>query len=102
MSDLAILIVPVFSPLANLAFALRREVFLVEQRVADDEFDADDLTAIHVVAIAGGAVVGTLRIIRLPEHVKIGAAYVKGLDDGLVGRANFDREAQAGRRIQKP
>jgi predicted GNAT family N-acyltransferase len=72
-----ILTVPVFSPLANLAFALRREVFIDEQRVQDDEFDADDLTATHVVAIGEGAVVGTLRIIAMDEHTRIGRVAVR-------------------------
>jgi predicted GNAT family N-acyltransferase len=68
--------VPVFSPIANLAFALRREVFILEQQVKDDEFDADDLTATHVVAIMDGAVAGTLRIISMAEHTKIGRVAV--------------------------
>jgi predicted GNAT family N-acyltransferase len=72
MPQLTILDVPVFSPLCNLAFALRREVFIDEQQVEDDEFDAYDLTATHFVAIAEGAVVGTLRLIATPEHTKIG------------------------------
>lgn len=76
MSQLVILLVPVFSPLCNLAFALRREVFIDEQQVADDEFDAYDLTATHFVAIAEGAVVGTLRLIATPEHTKIGRVAV--------------------------
>ena len=72
MSQLTILAVPVFSPLCNLAFALRREVFIDEQQVQDDEFDPHDLTATHFVGIADGAVVGTLRLISTPEHIKIG------------------------------
>jgi predicted GNAT family N-acyltransferase len=77
IADLTILTVPVFSPICNLAFALRREVFIVEQKVQDDEFDADDLTATHVVAIADGAVVGTLRIIVMDKHTKIGRVVVR-------------------------
>lgn len=76
MSDLTLLTVPAFSPLCNLAFALRRAVFIEEQRVADDEFDADDLTATHMVAIAAGDVVGTLRLIAEPEHTRIGRVAV--------------------------
>ena len=72
MPTLTILAVPVFSPLCNLAFALRRAVFIDEQQVADDEFDAYDLTATHFVAIVEGEVIGTLRLIETPEHVKIG------------------------------
>lgn len=74
---LAVLTVPVFSTLCNEAFRLRREVFIVEQKVpADEEFDTDDLTATHVVAISDGEVCGVLRIIHDPQHIKIGRVVV--------------------------
>jgi predicted GNAT family N-acyltransferase len=74
---ITILVVPPFSTLCNAAFALRREVFVWEQKVPEDEEnDADDLTATHLVAIMAGEVVGTLRIIDKPEHVKIGRVAV--------------------------
>jgi predicted GNAT family N-acyltransferase len=83
-----ILAVPVFSPLCNLAFALRREVFIDEQQVQDEEFDAHDLTATHFVAIAAGAVVGTLRLIETPDHIRIGRVAVARLARGNgIGRA---------------
>lgn len=83
-----ILAVPVFSPLCNLAFALRREVFIDEQQVQDEEFDAYDLTATHFVAIAAGAVVGTLRLIETPDHIRIGRVAVARLARGNgIGRA---------------
>lgn len=88
MPALTILAVPVFSPLCNLAFALRRAVFIDEQQVADEEFDAYDRIATHFVAIAEGAVVGTLRLIETPEHVKIGRVAVAKSARGLgIGRA---------------
>jgi predicted GNAT family N-acyltransferase len=75
--DITLLTVPVFSTLCNAAFALRREVFVIEQQIPEaEEFDADDLTATHLVAIIGGNVVGTLRIIWTPEHVKLGRVVV--------------------------
>jgi predicted GNAT family N-acyltransferase len=78
MADITLLEVPVFSTLCNAAFALRREVFVLEQKVpADEEFDAADLAARHLVAIAEGNVVGTLRIIAEPEHIKIGRVVVR-------------------------
>lgn len=87
MPNVTILPVPVFSPLCNLAFALRRAVFIDEQQVADDEFDAHDLTATHFVAIVEGAVVGTLRLIETSEHVKIGRVAVAKSARGLgLGR----------------
>lgn len=78
MSQLVILPVPPFSTLCNAAFALRREVFVWEQKVPEEEeHDADDMTATHFVAVADGEVVGTLRLIDRPEHVKIGRVAVR-------------------------
>ena len=77
MSDPIILAVPLFSHLGNLGLALRREVFVHEQHVPpNEEFDAYDLTATHVVALDGGNVVGALRILFLDEHVKFGRVVV--------------------------
>jgi predicted GNAT family N-acyltransferase len=77
MTKPTILIVPVGTLLANAAFLLRREVFVYEQNVpAEEELDAYDLTATHFVAILEGEVVGTLRLIFEPEHVKIGRVVV--------------------------
>ena len=67
------LAVPVFSPLCNLGFALRREVFIVEQGVPEEiEHDADDMTATHIIGIMDGAVVAVARILFKPEYAKIG------------------------------
>lgn len=78
MSDITILAVPAFSTLCNAAFALRREVFVWEQKVPEEEeHDSYDLTATHFVAVAEGEVVGTLRLIDQPEHVKIGRVAVR-------------------------
>ena len=80
MHDITLLTVPVFSTLCNAAFALRREVFVIEQQIPEaEEFDADDLAATHVVAIGAGNVVGTLRIIWTAEHVKLGRVVVARL-----------------------
>jgi predicted GNAT family N-acyltransferase len=80
MHDITLLTVPVFSTLCNAAFALRREVFVIEQQIPEaEEFDADDLAATHLVAIAAGNVVGTLRIIWTAEHVKLGRVVVAQL-----------------------
>ncbi|WP_297113254.1 GNAT family N-acetyltransferase [uncultured Devosia sp.] len=78
MSDIVILPVPVFSLLCNAAFTLRSEVFVWEQKVPEEEeHDEYDLGATHFVAIADGEVVGTLRLIDLPEHTKIGRVAVR-------------------------
>ncbi len=78
MDTIIVVQVPVFSTLCNAAFGLRREVFVIEQNVPQEiELDADDLTATHMVAIADGEVVGTLRMIAKPEHLKIGRVAVR-------------------------
>jgi predicted GNAT family N-acyltransferase len=77
MADALTLIVPLASDLGNLALALRRLIFVHEQGVpAADEFDSYDLTATHLVALLDGDLVGTLRILFLDEHVKIGRVAV--------------------------
>ncbi|WP_196259398.1 GNAT family N-acetyltransferase [Pelagibacterium limicola] len=77
MPDLTVLPVPVFSPLCNLGFALRREVFVIEQNVPEElEHDADDLAATHIVGIAEGAVVAVLRILWNESYAKIGRVAV--------------------------
>jgi len=73
LQNLAVLRVLPFSTLCNAAFALRREVFVWEQKVpAELENDADDLTATHFAAVLDGEIVGTLRMIAKTEHTKIG------------------------------
>src|SRR5436309_966376 len=48
----------------TVAFDIRRRVFQDEQGVpAEEEFDADDDCAIHVLAVAEGIPVGTARIV---------------------------------------
>lgn len=77
ISPITLLPVPVFSPLCNLGFALRREVFILEQNVPEElEHDADDMTATHIVGIADGAVVAVLRILWKDEYAKIGRVAV--------------------------
>lgn len=77
MSDLLILPVPIASDLGALAYAVRREVFIVEQNVPETlERDAYDATALHLVAVDGGDVVGTLRVVFMPEHAKFGRVAV--------------------------
>ncbi|NKL79775.1 GNAT family N-acetyltransferase [Rhizobium leguminosarum] len=92
--ETAILSVPVFSALCNEAFRLRRAVFVHEQKVPEaEEFDADDLSAHHLVAVTAGEVSGTLRVIYAGEHVKIGRVAVAcqwrgcGIAAAMIGRA---------------
>lgn len=92
--------VPVFSTLSNAAFALRREVFVWEQKVPEDEeHDQYDLTATHFAAIAEGEVVGTLRLIEMAEHVKIGRVAVRQAFRGRgIARAMIARAMEHARR----
>ena len=77
MTDPLILSVPISSDLGALAQAVRRQVFILEQNVPESlERDAYDATATHLVAIDDGDVVGTLRIVFLPEHAKFGRVAV--------------------------
>lgn len=77
MSDPLCLAVPLASDLGQLGLALRRRVFIVEQRVPPEiERDTYDATATHVVALVDGDVVGVLRMVDLPEHTKIGRVAV--------------------------
>jgi predicted GNAT family N-acyltransferase len=101
-----ILVAPVFSTLANLGFQLRRTVFVLEQKVpAEEEVDADDLTAIHMVALMEGEVAGVLRIVRRPEHLKIGRVAVdsafrgRGIAGGMMKRVLEDYADEAGGRF---
>lgn len=94
MAELTILTVPVFSPLCNLGFALRREVFVIEQKVPVElEHDVDDLTATHVVGIADGAVVAVLRVLWKEEYAKIGRVAVAASHRGLGLGADMIRFA---------
>lgn len=106
MSDSLVFPVPVFSTLCNAAFALRREVFVWEQKVPEEEEnDSYDLTARHYVAVVEGEVVGTLRVIVLPEHIKIGRVAVRqafrgqGVARQLMERAMTDARADGHERF---
>jgi predicted GNAT family N-acyltransferase len=74
------------------AYAVRRTVFQDEQGVpAEIEFDADDDTAIHVIAEAEGAIVGTGRVVLRPDCAKIGRmAVLPGWRQRGIGRALLD------------
>ncbi|TPK76506.1 GNAT family N-acetyltransferase [Mesorhizobium sp. B2-4-17] len=99
MSDLTILPVSIASDLGALALEVRRKVFIVEQNVPETvERDAYDAEAIHLVAIDGGDVVGTLRIVFLPEHAKFGRVAVLR---HARGKGIASRMMQAGMKIAR-
>jgi predicted GNAT family N-acyltransferase len=87
------------------AFDIRRRVFQDEQGVsAEEEFDADDDRATHVLAECDGHPVGTGRIVCHAADAKIGRMAVlkeyrrsgvgRALMDALVGAAVQQRCAQ--------
>ena len=43
-------------------FAVRRAVFVEQQRLFEDDRDAHDADALHAVAVADGAVIGAVRL----------------------------------------
>src|SRR5262249_52822098 len=54
-------------------YALRHDVFVVEQGVPEElEVDEDDKVAAHLAALSGGRVIGTLRILRHGRIAKVG------------------------------
>ena len=80
------------------AFAVRREVFIVEQGVPEElERDEADETAVHVVASNGPAVIGTARLTQDGE-ARIGRVAVlpawrrRGIAGLLLGA--LESEAQ--------
>ena len=59
------------------AMELRREVFVVEQQVAEaEEFDGREEECVHVVAVDGGRVIGCCRLLPDGEKVKLGRMVV--------------------------
>ena len=73
------------------AYALRHEVFVVEQGVPEElEIDDDDRRATHLVAVGASGVVGTLRMLRQDRTAKIGRMAVaassrrKGIGKALM------------------
>jgi len=74
------------------AFDIRRRVFQDEQGVsAEEEFDADDDRAVHVLARVGPTAVGTARLLFDSGHAKVGRmAVLRAWRRRGVGRALLD------------
>jgi predicted GNAT family N-acyltransferase len=73
-------------PLMAAALALRHEVFVLEQHVPIElEVDDDDKRATHLIALSGGRVIGTLRILVHGRGAKIGrmAVYAASRKQGI-------------------
>ena len=74
--------------------ALRHKVFVEEQGVPRElEIDEDDETAVHIVALEDGALVGTCRVLKADERAKFGrlvvarAARGRGIGAALLAEA---------------
>ena len=81
------------------AFALRHEVFVEEQGVPLElELDEHDATALHLVAIDDGRVVGTCRLVDGGDRAKFGRLVVardaRGRGIGSALLAESERRAR--------
>lgn len=84
------------SDLMPAAFAVRHQVFVVEQAVPPElERDEFDAVAVHLVALRGDEVVGTLRIVVSGGNAKIGRmAVLAGHRKGGIGTWLMVRAAE--------
>jgi predicted GNAT family N-acyltransferase len=99
MPDEQIIAIDASSALMPAVFAVRHAVFVDEQAVPPalerDEFDA---LAIHLVALRGDAVIGTLRIVASGDTAKIGRMAVLAADrKSGVGTRLMDRAVEVAR-----
>jgi predicted GNAT family N-acyltransferase len=89
------------------ALALRHEVFVNEQGVpVEEELDEHDETALHLVAVDDGIIVGTCRLIEADQDaVRLGRMAVsqavrrQGVAAGLLREAEHHARETGARRI---
>jgi len=81
------------SDLMPAAYAVRHQVFVVEQAVPPElERDAFDDVAIHLLALCGADVIGTLRIVVSGSGAKIGRMAVLAAErKGGIGTRLIER-----------
>lgn len=79
------------------AFDIRRQVFLVEQKVPpDEEFDEDDQRALHVLAFVDGEPVATGRLIVDGDRARVGRMAVLSTHRARgIGRAILEELLRA-------
>ena len=78
MTNIRILVIDSTAALMPAVFALRHEVFVVEQAVPPElERDELDASAVHLVALQDNDVIGTLRIVRNGATARIGRMAVR-------------------------
>ncbi len=88
------------------ALALRHAVFCVEQGVPEhEELDGRDHEGIHLVAMSGGQVLGTCRVLLVGSTAQFSrlavqpAARRRGIATALLELADDETRAAGGRRI---
>jgi predicted GNAT family N-acyltransferase len=88
------------------AVALRREVFCEEQGVpVSEEIDGRDHQGLHLVAVAGGEVIATCRIVMVGSTAQFSRLAVRatarrqGIATALLEAADAETRAAGGRRI---
>ncbi len=102
MAPAAVEIVPVrTAEQMAAAYAIRRRVFIEEQRIDENlERDFDDLRALHVLAMRGGQAVGCGRMMLSISGAKIGRMAVLPEYRGRgIGRLLLDHLVSAARQI---
>ncbi len=89
------------------AMALRHRVFCGEQGVPEElERDGHDATALHLVAVDGGVVVGTCRLVRRGDAMVLGrmavdrAARGRGVGARLLDAAHAEAAAAGAREVE--
>ena len=83
------------------AIGVRFRVFVGEQSIpAEEELDEDDALATHAIAIHGGAVIGTGRVLCRDDHARIGRMAVdlewrrRGIGGRLLGFLEEEARSQ--------
>ena len=88
------------------AVALRHEVFCVEQGVPEwEELDGRDPDGIHLVAVAGGQLLGTCRLVRIGRTIQFSRLAVRsdarrhGIATALLALADEEARLLGAKRI---
>lgn len=88
------------------SFELRREVFVIEQKVSEEEeFDGREDECVHVLAVDDGRVIGCCRLLPEGDRVKLGRMVVapdrrrEGIAAALLAESDIQSAALGAERI---
>jgi predicted GNAT family N-acyltransferase len=88
------------------AVALRHDVFCVEQGVPEwEELDGRDQDGIHLVAVAGGELLGTCRLVRIGRTIQFSRLAVRsdarrhGIATALLALADQEARTLGAKRL---